>query len=168
MTTRQRYRAALVVLPLVSFWVSGVVLSGTWEAVERLHVFRLQVEEQGKTARELERWERETRRLEEVLRTSSSVDSVDLFFSTVSAYCRREGIVLRDYPAAHRVQQGAYVCRTRVVTLEAGFHRLLYLVEAVERRRTLRLRALSFEKIRGNGRAAPAVRLKLYVQTVGR
>lgn len=163
MNMKQRYIAILVSIPLIIAILYSTLISETLERGRRIRNFESDAIRIRNRDAEWIALSEKLSRLEKILQAGDHSSS-DSFFSDMSVYCAEQGITLKNYSIVNSVKQQPYHCITRLVTFEAPFLSLLFLVDHIEKKRSDRIRALSFESIRK--REGIGLRLNLYIQFV--
>jgi hypothetical protein len=89
----------------------------------------------------------------------------DTLLTFVTPYCDVNNVLLREFPAPHKMQSGGFEVQTTVFTVEGTFHKLLRLVYELEQKhRVGRIAGVKFFSEENRKTKELRLRAQIYVQ----
>lgn len=158
-----------LIIGSIAFFILSyfVAISKTVDQVSQHFELQEKAELSKKAPEEIKRYKEELQHIEQIFGNNTEDEFLfqDSLLAFVTPFCEHNGILVRSFPAPHKINASGFEIQTTVFVVEGSFIKLLRLVYELEQKHKVgRLAAVDFESEENKKTKQLRLKATLYLQ----
>jgi hypothetical protein len=167
LTYRTRMKLMPLLILLAGLLVYWMAIGNTVELASQVKELELKASRLSDAPLQIQMLKRRLQEMESRIGNHSGTISQEEIFRKLSAYCRQNGLVIREFPVPHKVISDDYRVDTYRTGVEGNYRQLLRLVYHLEQQTYLgKMAGLKFELKKDRRTREEYLVLNVFLQTV--